>query len=155
MSVLNDPDAFRKATLGLGPVSKASGTLTHNGVVQLFTVAGGEVLITALWLVVTTTMAGANTVAIQADPSTGDTQTIVTATDLGTTDTAAGSVVGLTQGTTAASAFLRGGHVALNAVVTTGEVELLATGSGTVDGAVTVYCTWVPLTDGATLVAAA
>lgn len=155
MSVLNDAAAFRKAIMGLGPVSKASGTLTHNGVVQLFTVTGGEVLITGLWLVCTTAMAGANTVAIQADPTTGDTQTIVTATDLGTTDTAVGSVVGLTQGTTAASAFLRGGSAVLNAVVTTGEVELLATGSGTVDGAVTVYATWIPLTDGATMVAAA
>jgi hypothetical protein len=154
MSVYNDGAAFRKAVLGNGPVSKASGTLTHNGTVSLFTVAGGEVLITGLWLKVVTTMAGANTVAIQANPTTGDTQTIVTATDLGTTDTAAGSVVGLDQGTTAASKFLRGGHVALNAVVTTGAVELLATGSGTVDGEVTVYCTWVPLTDGATLVAA-
>lgn len=155
MSTMINGNQVRQIGLGLGPVSKASGTLTHNGVVQLFTVTGGEVLITALWLKVTTTMAGANTVAIQHDPDTGDTQTIVTATDLGTTDTAAGSVVGLTQGTTAASAFLRGGHVALNAVVTTGDVELLATGSGTVDGAVTVYVCWVPLTDGAALVAAA
>lgn len=155
MSTILQGAQLRSLTVGNGPVSKGSGTLTHNGVVQLFTVTGGEVLITALWLVCTTAMAGANTVAIQADPTTGDTQTIVTATDLGTTDTAAGSVVGLTQGTTAASAFLRGGHAMLNAVVTTGEVELLATGSGTVDGAVTVYCTWVPLTTGATLVAAA
>lgn len=134
--------------------SKASGTLTHNGVVQLFTVTGGPVLITHLWLVCTTTMAGANTVAIQADPTTGDTQTIVTATDLGTTDTTAGSVVGLTRGTSAASAFLRGGTAALGAVVAIGEVELLATGSGTVDGAVDVYVTWIPLVDGASLVAA-
>ena len=155
MSVLNEASAFTKSVAGAGPVSKASGTLTHNGVVQLFTITGGEVLITHLWLVCTTAMAGANTVAIQADPTTGDTQTIVTATDLGTTDTAVGSVVGLTRGTTAASAFLRGGTSELNAVATTGEIELLATGSGTVDGAVTVYCTWVPLTSGARLVAAA
>lgn len=155
MSVLNPNGAFTKSVAGAGPVSKASGTLTHNGVVQLFTVTGGQVLITHLWLVCTTTMAGANTVAIQADPTTGDTQTIVTATDLGTTDTTAGSVVGLARGTTAASGFLRGGTSELNAVVTTGDVELLATGSGTVDGAVTVYCTWVPLSDGAVLVAAA
>lgn len=155
MSVLLNREGIRNAVLGCAPVSKASGTLTHNGVVQLFTVAGGEVLITALWLKVTTAMAGANTVAIQADPTTGDTQTIVTATDLGTTDTAVGSVVGLDQGTTAASKFLRGGRVDLNAVVTTGEVELVATGDGTVDGAVTVYCTWIPLTTGATLVEAA
>lgn len=155
MSVLNPYEGLTKAVCGVGPVSKASGTLTHNGVVQLFTITGGEVLITHLWLVCTTAMAGANTVAIQQDPTTGDTTTIVTATDLGTADTAAGSTVGLTRGTTAASAFLRGGTSELNCVATTGEIELLATGSGTVDGAVTVYCTWVPLTAGATLVAAA
>jgi hypothetical protein len=136
-------------------LSKASGTLTHNGVVQLFTITGGEVLITHLWLVVTTAMTGANTVAIQQDPTTGDTTTIVTATDLGTADTLAGSTVGLTRGTTAASAFLRGGTSELNVPATIGEIELLATGSGTVDGAVTVYAAWVPLTDGALMVAAA
>lgn len=154
MSTLTPNDALRLSILGAGPVSKASGTLTHNGVVQLFTVTG-TVEVTALWLLVTTTMAGANTVAIQFDPTTGDTGTIVTATDLGTTDTAAGTVVGLTRGTTAATAFLRGGTSRLGAVVKDGDVELLATGSGTVDGAVTVYCTWVPLTVGASLVAAA
>lgn len=155
MSVLNPNAAFTKGIAGAGPVSKASGTLTHNGVVQLFTVTGGQVLITHLWMVCTTAMAGANTVAIQSDPTTGDTVTIVTATDLGTADTAVGSQVGLTRGTTAASAFLRGGTSELNAVVTTGEVELLATGSGTVDGAVTVHAMWVPLTEGALMVAAA
>lgn len=155
MTAMFPNEAYRKGIAGLGPVSKASGTLTHNGTVQLFTITGGEVLITHLWLVCTTTMAGANTVAIQQDPTTGDTTTIVTATDLGTADTAAGSTVGLTRGTTAAPAFLRGGTSKLDCVATTGEIELLATGSGTVDGAVTVYCTWIPLTDGALLVAAA
>lgn len=154
MSTLVPNDALRLSILGAGPVSKASGTLTHNGVVQLFTVTG-TVGITALWAECTTTMAGANTVAIQFDPSTGDTVTIVTATDLGTTDTAAGTVIWLTQGTTAASAFLRGGRFDLNAVVKDGDVELLATGSGTVDGAVTIHCMWVPLSVGASLVAAA
>lgn len=144
----------RQISAGYGPVSKASGTLLDATNVNLFTVAGGEVLITHLWLKVTTTMAGANTLAVQIDPSTGDTFTIVTATDLGTTDTAAGSVVGLDQGTTAASKFLRGGRTDLNAVVTTGTVILVPTGTGTIDGAVTVYCCWIPLTDGATLVAA-
>lgn len=154
MGALLDADAFRKTNAGLGPVSKTSGTLTHNGVVQLFTVTG-TVEIVDLWLLCTTTMAGANTVAIQFDPSTGDTTTIVTATDLGTTDTAAGTVIGLTRGTTAASAFLRGGTARLGAVVKDGDVELLATGSGTVDGVVTVYCTWIPLTAGAQLEVAA
>src|ERR1044072_1830651 len=150
MSSLISGAAERLNTLGFGPVSKASGTLTHGTTKNLFTVAGGEVLITGLWLKCTTTMAGANTLAINLVPTAGNTMTLVTATDLGGTDTVAGSVVGLDQGTTAASKFLGGGRVDLNAVVTTGVVGLVQTGSGTIDGAVTVYCTWVPLTDGAT-----
>lgn len=150
----NDNKQIRRANVGNGPVSKASGTLTHGTTTSLFTVAGGEVLITNLWLLCTTTMAGANTLAVNLVPTAGNTMTIVTATDLGTTDTVAGSVVGLDQGTTAASKFLVGGRTDLSAVVTTGTVGLVQTGSGTIDGAVTVYCTWVPLTSGATLVAA-
>jgi hypothetical protein len=153
MSVYNDAAAYTKAIFGAGPVQKASGTLTHGGNVSLFTIAGGDVLITALWLNCTTTMAGANTVSVTGVPTTGDTKTIVTATDLGTTDTTAGSVVGLTRGTTAAPAFLCGGTAEFGAVATTGTVNLVTTGSGTIDGAVTVNVMWVPLTAGATLVA--
>lgn len=154
MTVINEASAYAKGILGAGPLSKASGTLTHGVNVDLFTVAGGEVLITALWLKCTTTMAGANTIAVSNVTTTGDDPVIVTATDLGTTDTTAGTVVGLTRGTTAASAFLKGGTIELNAVVTTGKVTLVPTGSGTIDGAVTVYAFWVPLTDGATMVTA-
>lgn len=157
MSNYLEGTSLRKAVLGNGPVSKASGTLTHNGLVSLFTVAGGEVLITALWMKCTTTMAGANTVNLQVNPTTGDTVVVVTATDLGTTDTAAGTVIGVIydqDGTTNTPSWSKGSGLALaNLVVPIGEVELLATGSGTVDGAVTVYCTWVPLIEGATLVA--
>jgi hypothetical protein len=153
MSVLNDAAAFRKAVAGLGPVSKASGAISGNPTINCFTVAGGEVLITGLWLKVTTSITtDGGTLAVTNDPSTGDTITLVTATDLGTTDTVAGTVVGLDQGSTAASKFLRGGRIDLRAVVTTGTVDLV--GASSVNGAVTVYATWVPLTDGATLVAA-
>ena len=153
MSVLNDGAAFRKAILGFGPVSKASGAITGNPTTPLFTVAGGEVMITSLWGVVTTAIStDGGTLAIQQNPTTGDTQTLVTATDLGTTDTAVGSVLGLDQGTTAASKFLRGGRHDILWVITTGQVEMV--GASSANGAVTFYCTWVPLTDGATLVAA-
>jgi hypothetical protein len=153
MTVTNEGAAFRKAILGNGPVSKATGTITGNPTTPLFTIAGGEVLITGLWGKVTTALStDSGTYALQQNPTTGDTQTLVTATDLGTTDTAVGSVIGLDQGTTAASKFLRGGHVALNAVVTTGQIEFV--GAASANGAITFYVTWVPLTDGATLVAA-
>lgn len=153
MTVVNEGAAFRKSILGNGPVSKATGTITGNPTTALYTIAGGEVLITGVWGKVTTALStDGGTYALQANPTTGDTQVIVTATDLGTTDTAVGSLIGLAHGTTAASAFLRGGHVKLDAVVTTGQIEFV--GASSANGAITFYVTWVPLTDGATLVAA-
>jgi hypothetical protein len=149
MSVYNEAAAFRKAVLG-DIATKASGTLASSAI-PVFTVAGGEVMITSVWLKVTTSITAASTVALQQNPTTGDTQTLVTATDLGTADTAAGSIVGLDQGTTAASSFLRGGRHDINWVITTGQVELLPASA---NGAVTIGVTWVALTDGATLVAA-
>jgi hypothetical protein len=148
VSVYNEPEAFRKAVLGSGPVEKATGTLDEDVTPSLFTVAGGQVLITALWAVVTTAITVANTVTIQANPTIGDTSPIV-AGDLGTTDTAAGTVLGWEPDS---AAFVRNGPP-VQAVVSTGTVEIDSSGTD-VDGALTVYCTWVPLTPGATLVAA-
>ncbi len=153
MSITNKGKAFTATTLGLGPVSKATGTLTHGATTSLFTIAGGEVLVTALWGVCTTTMAGANTLALQTNPTTGDTVTVVAATDLGTTDTAAGTTIGVVDESTTTPDFRKGGRVLDGLVVTTGAIELVQTGSGTIDGAITFYCMWVPLTAGATLVA--
>jgi hypothetical protein len=149
MSVLNDNDAFRKAVLG-NIATKASGTLASSAI-PVFTVAGGEVMITSVWLKVTTSITAASTVALQNNPTTGDTMTLVTATDLGTSDTLAGGLVGLDTGTTAASSFLRGGRHDIMWAIPVGQVELLPSSA---NGAVTIGVTWVPLTSGATLVAA-
>lgn len=154
MSTLIQGGELRALNLGRGPVSKATGTLTHGTTLELFTVTGGEVLITALWAVCTTTMAGANTLALQTNPTTGDTVTVVAATDLGTTDTAAGTTIGVVDESTTTPDFRKGGRALSGLVVTTGAIELVETGSGTIDGACTFYCTWVPLTSGANLVAA-
>lgn len=122
---------------------------------QLFTVAGGEVLITALWGKVTTAVTVANTVNLQTDPTTGDTVVVVTATDLGTTDTAAGTTIGVVDDDTDATVdFGKGQYALRNLVVTTGEVESVVTGT-TPDGVIEWYCTWVPLTPTATLTASA
>lgn len=149
MTVINEADAYTKAVLG-NVVTKASGTLASTAI-PVFTVAGGEVMITSVWLKVTTSITAASTLALQNNPTTGDTMTLVTATDLGTSDTLAGGIVGLDQGTTAASSFLRGGRHDINWVISIGQVELLPSSA---NGAVTIGVTWVPLTSGATLVAA-
>lgn len=151
MSTILHGNQLRQIALGQGVVSKASGTLDEDVVVTLFTVAGGEVLITGLWAKVTTAVTVANTVTVQANPTTGDTAVFVTG-DLGTTDTAAGTVLGVCPQTDGAGDWQRNG-APVSAVVSTGTVELDSAGTD-VDGALTVYCTWVPLTDGATLVAA-
>lgn len=148
MTAIIQGSQLRNLALGNSPVSKASGTLDEDVTPSLFTIAGGEVLITAMWVKVTTAITVANTVTIQANPTTGDTSPIC-AGDLGTTDTAAGTVLGWEPDS---AAFVRNGPP-ISAVVSTGTVELDSNGAN-VDGAVTVYCTWIPLTDGATLVAA-
>jgi hypothetical protein len=154
MSVIIQGTQLRDIGLGryvTGKRSTLSGAATH----QVFTVAGGEVLITALWGKVVTTMAGANTVALQFDPTTGDTTVIVTATDLGTTDTAAGTPIGVIDDDTDATVDFRAhGQALSNYVATTGEIEAVVTGAGA-DGAIDWYCTYVPLTPGATVVASA
>jgi hypothetical protein len=153
MSVIIQGDQVRSIALGLGPISKATGAITGDPTTPLFTIAGGEVLITSLYAKVTTALTtDSGTYAVQNDPTTGDTRAIVTATDLGTSDTAVGSVVGLTNGTTAAPSFLRGGTAHFGAVVTTGTVDFV--GAASANGALTFYVTWVPITSGATLVAA-
>lgn len=152
MTTIIQGDQLREIALGRGVVSSASGAFAAD-TRTIFTVAGGEVLITALWAKCTTAITVANTVKLQANPTTGDTSDLITATDIGTTDTAVGTVFGLDQGTTAVSKLIKNGRTNLNAVVSTGDVEQVITGSSP-DGDVTWYCTWIPLSDGATLVAA-
>ena len=147
MATIIQGNELRSLLLGRGVLSTATGTLDEDITPTLFTIAGGEVLITALWAKVTTAITVANTVTIQANPATGDTAAIV-AGDLGTTDTAAGTVLGWEPDS---AAFSRNGPP-VSAVVSTGTVEIDSNGTN-VDGAMTVYCTWLPLTDGATLVA--
>lgn len=151
MSTLIQGEELKKLILGNGPVSSATGTITGDPTTVIYTVTGGEVLITSFYGKVTTALTNATgTYAIQQNPTTGDTQTLVTATALGGTDVTVGTVLGLDQGTTAASKFLGGGRTDLNAVVTTGNIEFV--GALSADGAVTFYVTWVPLTTGALLV---
>lgn len=151
MTVVNEADAYRKSSLGAGPVSKASGTLSAT-TFNLFTVTG-DVLITSFYLKCTTAIStDGGTLAVRHDPTTGDQMTLVSATDLGTTDTAVGTVVGLTRGTSAVPAFLRAGTAQAGFLVQTGVTKLV--GASSVNGAVTAYCTWIPLSSGATLVAA-
>lgn len=152
MSVIIQGSQLRDIGLGTR-VEKSTGTLAAT-TVPLFTVAGGEVLITSIYGIVTTAITVANSYKLQHNPTTGTTNDLVAATDIGTTDTPVGDV--LTFDGVRASSIVRGGGGAVlgNAngiVLQTGQVESV---SGGTDGAITWVVTYVPLTTGATLVAA-
>lgn len=150
MSVIIQGSQLRDISLG----RRAAKTQALSAAtLPIFTVDGGEVLITSFYLratVAITTDSG--TLALQTNPTTGDTVTVVAATDLGTTDTAAGTTIGVVDESTTTPDFKKGGRVLSGLVVTTGALELV--GAAAINGTVEAVVTWVPLTDGATLVAA-
>lgn len=138
-------------------IAKDSGTLTA-ATKTLFTVAGGECLITAMYGLVTVSVTVANTYYLQLAPTTGPTAQICTSLDIGTTDTIAGSILTFAASTATAPPKLMspstaaGGYgQALSCVVTTGSIQQVSAGT---DGKITWVLTYIPLTDGATIVAA-
>jgi hypothetical protein len=121
---------------------------------SLFTVTG-LVLLTSLVGVVDTAITVANTVKLQANPTTGTTGDLCSATDIGTTDTPAGDLLGLPAAPGSALLFgigtvraLVGAPIFINA----GAIEqVTATGA---DGAVTWHLTFVPITADGNVVSA-
>jgi hypothetical protein len=153
MGVLQTGEAYRRLLLGSPVVSKATGTLAAT-TVPLFTVAGGQVMVTAMWGLVTASITVANSYKLQFNPTTGDTQDMCAATDIGTTDTLAGDVLQFGLATTTAPPKLMSigyGTALLGTVLTIGQIESVSAGT---DGNITWSLTWIPLTTGATLVAA-
>lgn len=161
MSVIIQGDQVRAISLGQYVQGKRSTFGAGGGTHQLFTVAGGEVLVTALWGKVTTAISlAAQKITLVADPTTGTTVNLSEISgDLGTTDTAVGDLITGkmdADGTTNLPIPSVGPGVPYSFVMTTGEIELLVSDeTGTEAGAVDWYLTYVPLTSGATIVAAA
>lgn len=136
----------------------------------LFTVTG-LVLVTSIVGQVTTAITVANTVKLQANPTTGTTSDLCAATDLGTTDTPAGNLLSVTGAPaeviltgigavqrfpvteaqpTAVTTVMTGG--AQGVYVAAGNIEqVTATGA---DGGITWYVSWVPIAAGSAVVAA-
>lgn len=154
MSVYNEAAAFRKAILG-DRSSKSTGTLAAT-TVPLFTVAGGLVAITSIVGDVTTAITVANSYKLQHNPTAGNTLDLVTATDIGTTDSPAGTVLSFTGpsgnilGVGAAGSDAAQGLTG-PILVQPGQIESVSAGT---DGVINWIVTWVPLDEGATLVAA-
>lgn len=152
MSVIISGNQLRQVALGTR-VSKATGTLAAS-TITLFTVAGGECLVTSCYGLVTTSITVANSYKLQIVPTAGDTQDFCAATDIGTTDTTAGSILQFGLATTTAPAKLISagyGTARLDTVVPTGSIKSVSAGT---DGAITWYITYIPMSDGATIVAA-
>lgn len=151
MSVTNEGAAFRKGIYGT-LVTKSTGTLAAT-TVPLFTIAGGLVAVTSIVGRVTTSITVANSYKLQANPTTGTTKDLVAATDIGTTDTLAGSLLGF-DGVAASSIQQGPGAVPMllrPIAIDIGQIESVSAGT---DGVIAWFVTYVPLEDGATLVAA-
>ena len=163
MTSMVDGTSLREVNLGRYVTGQTS-TITADATYQVFTVAGGEVLITALWGKVTTAITDAGEdIALQMDPTTGTTvQLTQNSGDIGTGGVAAGDLITFSEDNDGASApgILTGvtaakGSGPLRFVATTGEIELVVgAGTGSEDGVIAWYCTYVPLTVGATVAAA-
>jgi hypothetical protein len=152
MSVLLSGDQLRTISLGTR-VEKSTGTLAAS-TVPLFTIAGGRILLTTCYGLVTTAITVANSYKLQFNPTTGDTSDLCAATDIGTTDTAAGSTLQFGLSTTTAPAKLMSigtGTARLDSAIGIGQIESVSAGT---DGVILWVVTWIPLDTGATLVAA-
>lgn len=149
MSTIIQGVELRSLLLGRPPISKSTGTLAAT-TVPLFTVAGGRVAVTSLIGVVGTSITVANSYKLQMNPTAGDTSDIVAATDIGTTDTTAGTVLGF-DGAPASSIVKGAGGLARPLYLPAGQIESVSAGT---DGEITWYLTYVPYDDGATIVAA-
>lgn len=133
---------------------KSTGTLAAT-TVPLFTVAGGVVAVTHIYGLVTVAITVANSYKLVSNPTTGTTMDLCTATDLGTNDTPAGAVLSMAS---PAAAITGGSTTTVAASPLTGQVpipigQIESVSAGT-DGAILWVVHWVPLDDGATLVAA-
>lgn len=136
---------------------------------DLFTVSG-LVLVTGIVGKVTTAMTVANTVKLVANPTTGTSVDIFAATDLGTTDTPAGNLIGMT-GSPAEVAFTGIGAVprfpvtdpagttttvqtggADGIYMTAGIIQQVTTGTSP-DGVIIWYVSYVAIEAGASITA--
>lgn len=134
----------------LGNVAqKSTGTLAAT-TIPLFTISG-LVAVTQIVGRVTTAITVANSYKLQHNPTAGTTVDLFAATDIGTTDTALGEILVVTG--TKATGLVVGalGRTAHPTLMDSGQIESVSAGT---DGAILWVVTWVPIENGATLVAA-
>ncbi len=155
MAIYNNAAAFTKSVLG-AKVSRAAALQPQTTQAAIFTVAGGKVLVTSLTgEVVVTTPATTNTLKVTGNPTSGTDVDWTTATS--TASKEAGAIISLPV--TAGGALVVANAGGGNAVAPTGYVaqigtiDLVTSGSAAT-GTIKWVLTYVPLDDGATVVAA-
>lgn len=163
MSVWISGKSLMEVVVGLS-VKKTYTVATETA--HLFTVSD-LVLVTGIVGNVTTAMTVANTVKLQVNPTTGTNSDLCAATDLGTTDTPAGDLISVSGAPTgnpvvgigAASRFPISKvstdylGAACGIYVAAGTIDQVTTGTSP-DGVIDWYVTYVPIADGASIVAA-
>ncbi len=138
-------------SIGYGvAISKDSGTLS-SATSALFTVAGGLVAITSMVARVNIAITNAGNYKIQHNPAAGTTKDLTANVDLGSTDTAAGEILVVTGLATDTLTIGAKSVKQFPIIMDSGDIEQVSTCT---DGAMFWYLTWVPLSDGATVVAA-
>ena len=149
MTVTNEASAYTKSVLGV-VVAKSTGTLAAT-TIPLFTISGGLVAVTSLTARVTTAVTVANSYKLQHNPTAGTTVDLCAATDIGTTDTALGEILVVT-GTKATGLVVGAFQRNVTAqIMDTGQIESVSAGT---DGVLLWTLTYVPIEEGARIVAA-
>ncbi len=148
MSVYVPSSASRGNVLG-NVATKSTGTLAAT-TIPLFTITG-IVAVSSIVGTVTTAVTVANSYKLQNNPTVGTTKDLCAALDIGTTDSPVGEIFTVT-GTAATALVLGSSPITADFVVLpAGQIESVSAGT---DGVILWAVTWVPITDGATLVAA-
>ncbi len=167
MTALNSGSAVALGVLGT-TVAKTHTIATETR--DLFTVSG-LVLVTGIVGKVTTALTVANTLKLVANPTTGTSSDLCAATDLGTTDTPAGNLLGITgapaevmfTGIGAVQRFPVTEPAGTTTTAMTGGAQGIYLGAGIVqavvtgtspDGVIVWSLSYVPIEAGATVVAA-
>jgi hypothetical protein len=155
MSNMQDPIAFRKALLGI-TVTRAAAALPQTAQAAIFTVTGGKVLVTSLVGEVTTIIqAQATTAQFVGNPTTGtdvnwsNATADLNAKEVGSTITLPATFAGTALANTAGG---NGLPLGTGFIAYTGTIDFKTGASST--GALKWLLTYVPLDDGAAVVAA-
>jgi hypothetical protein len=158
MATIIQPNQVLTIQFGL-LVTKAAATLPQTATATLYTVAGGNVLVTSMFGLVSGTAMGATatTLAIGTAPTTGTAETAGIATATAVTSLEIGSWVSVQSSSGVGGALVSGGHAGTvvfahgttSFVVAPGTITWTTSASDT--GKMAWYLTYIPLDTGASV----